>query len=105
MLNKDILDDPKLLPELFVLWVWNGKPWPAADRRLAYLSFTQTDAMRGFALFTMDWRDAAIFVSVEEANAFLKGHNSKRPHPYTGVNLTTVEDLRKQLQYPERKAP
>lgn len=97
------LDDPRLPVETFILWTWNGRAWPDGARRVSYLTNKWFDTMKGYALFTPSWEDAATFSTVQEANAFLAEQNAKRPIAYSGLNLTTVEDLRKQVQFPESR--
>jgi hypothetical protein len=88
------LDYPALLPDdVWVLWVHTGK-WPDASRTLRYLSRTQTNPMRGFALLTPFYRDAQRFDNESDAREWLAAQNTLRPTPWTGLRVTTVAQLK-----------
>lgn len=92
------LDYPASLPDdKWVLWISSGK-WPEADRRLAFVSKTQKDAMRGFYLLTQFQRDAQRFDTEDEAKAFLAEQNALRPRAWQ-LNCTTVAALKLHCGY------
>lgn len=99
MLNSNILDFPRLPPDLWVIWSWNGICWPAGNRRVSYLGNRQ-DIMRGWALFTIHWEEALLFANRDQAEVFLRKQEALRECSYGVLNTTTVDTLRRRVNYP-----
>lgn len=98
--NNKILDWPRLPDDTIVIWWWNQIEWPHGAREVKYLTDKKRDAMRDYALFSISYGDAKVFETEEQANAFLKENEEKRPHPYGDLNITTVAELREMVKYP-----
>ena len=93
------LDYPEHDPSDYVAWWWNGKPWPAADRRVMYLSKTQTDSLTGYALFTDNIIDAMTSADKAEVVDFVCRNEELRPTIYHGLMITTVGAMRRITGY------
>lgn len=90
---ENAMDYPHLNDGLFVLWTGNDAKWPDGARVTKYLTGKRRDAMKGYALFTIDYRDAETFKDFGEAMAWLAHEETLRPNPY-GVRVTTIAELK-----------
>jgi hypothetical protein len=96
---KASLDYPTLDDDLWVIWYNHGGDavWPSGSRAVLYMSKTRTDALRGWALMTSDYNDAANFATLDEAQDFLREQELKRRTPYHNIEITTVAEIKSQI--------
>lgn len=86
---KHALDYPNIDDSKFLIWVWNGLPWPDAKRHIGYLTDKKRDPLSSAPLFTAEWRGAKLFDSAIEAVEFLDKATDDRVHPYNA----TISDV------------
>ena len=87
-------DYPSPPDDVWLIWGSNDRKWPDARRSTRYLSHRQQDAMKGYALMTINSAEAATFATEAEARKWLSGEEAKRGRPYHDVQVTTVADLK-----------
>ncbi len=97
---RQALDYPRIDDDLWVIWWFNGKKWPDAGRRLMYVSSTQINRLKGWALYTVSYEDAAVFQTEVDARSWLAIHQGRRRHSY-GCDVTTVRELKERCGYTE----
>ncbi len=97
---RQALDYPHLDDDLWIIWWSNGKKWPDAHRDLMYVSATQVNSLKGWALYTINYKDAAVFPDEMAAQSWLAVHQKRRRHPY-GCRVTTIRELKERCGYTE----
>lgn len=90
---QDALDYPQIPDDQIVIWTGNTHLWPDARRETFYMGH-RSDALRGYALFTMLPEKAMTFPDKDTAQAFLDEMNRRRPTPYHDLHVTTVAELK-----------
>lgn len=96
---KAAMDYPTLADDLWVIWYNNGGDavWPSGRRSVWYMSETRTDSLRGWALMTSDYNDAATFATLDDVQAFLWEQEGKRRTPYVGIEITIVAEIKSRI--------
>lgn len=101
---KKAMDYPRLKDDLIIIWTANEHEWPHAGRETYYMSDIE-DRERGHAMFSPFFENARTFADKEEAHAFIRTMNARRPQPYQNLNVTTVAEMKLLRGYEMKARP